>query len=538
MIRLLHRPGHFVVEGQPLADVWPAAAAPGVARALGGAHATGPHRTLTQDLSFAVDQLVEIAIRALSPAVNDTFTALACIDWLGDGLCKIAGGWQPATVHRDAAGRVRVITVTVSFRRLVERAHDKIRQASRGMPAVMIRQLDGLAKVMAYTTSAEQREVLARAGGDDPARERGVGARGGAIEPTCAAATTRCCTAVSSATMAAWPDERGHLKVFIGMAPGVGKTYRMLQEGVAEAESGRDVAIGYLEPHGRDETVAQAEGLEIVPRRQVLYRGKPLEEMDLPAVLARSPELCLIDELAHTNAPGVEHEKRYEDVRDVLDAGIDVFSTVNVQHLESLNDQVTQLTGARVRETIPDEVLSAADEVVLIDLTPEALIARLRAGKVYRPERVQAALNNFFKIENLSALRETALRQVAEDVEVKRLVRSRAPIVASRRGGCRGRAEPAPQAIAERLLALATLGAGLRARRAPRVALGPAPGRRARRARRAPAGPPAEPRGPQAARGAAPARLRCSARACASRRATTSPRSRSTSRVSSAAPTC
>jgi uncharacterized membrane protein len=160
VIRLLHRPGHFVVEGQPLADVWPAAAAPGVARALGGAHATGPHRTLTQDLSFAVDQLVEIAIRALSPAVNDTFTALACIDWLGDGLCKIADRWQPATVHRDATGHVRVITVTVGFRRLVERAHDKIRQAGRAMPAVMIRQLDGLAKVMAYTTSSEQREVL------------------------------------------------------------------------------------------------------------------------------------------------------------------------------------------------------------------------------------------------------------------------------------------------------------------------------------------------------------------------------------------
>ncbi len=160
VIRLLHRPGHFVVEGQPLADVWPAAAAPGVARALGGAHATGPHRTLTQDPSFAVDQLVEIAIRALSPAVNDTFTALACIDWLGDSLCKIAGGWEPVTVHRDAAGHVRVITVTVSFRRLVERAHDKIRQAGRGMPAVMIRQLDGLAKVMTYTTSAEERELL------------------------------------------------------------------------------------------------------------------------------------------------------------------------------------------------------------------------------------------------------------------------------------------------------------------------------------------------------------------------------------------
>jgi uncharacterized membrane protein len=160
VIRLLRRPGHFVVEGEPLAEVWPAAAAPGVARALGGAHATGPHRTLTQDLSFAVDQLVEIAIRALSAAVNDTFTALACIDWLGDGLCKIADRWQPHAVHRDATGRVRVIIVTVGFRRLVERSHDKIRQASRGMPAVMIRQLDALTKVMAYTSSAAQRGVL------------------------------------------------------------------------------------------------------------------------------------------------------------------------------------------------------------------------------------------------------------------------------------------------------------------------------------------------------------------------------------------
>jgi len=252
-------------------------------------------------------------------------------------------------------------------------------------------------------------------------------------------------------------SERGHLKVFIGMAPGVGKTYRMLQEGAAEADSGRDVAIGYLEPHGRAETMALAEGLEIIPRRPVVYRGTPLQEMDLPAVLARKPELCLIDELAHTNAPGVEHEKRYEDVRDVIEAGIDVFSTVNVQHLESLNDQITQLTGARVRETIPDEVLSMADEVVLIDLTPEALIGRLRAGKVYPAERVPAALNNFFKIENLAALRETALRQVAEDVEVKRLVREPAPPVRRDEEGLPALAQDGPQAIAERLLALATL---------------------------------------------------------------------------------
>jgi two-component system, OmpR family, sensor histidine kinase KdpD len=253
------------------------------------------------------------------------------------------------------------------------------------------------------------------------------------------------------------PPDRGHLKVFIGMAPGVGKTYRMLQEGAAEADGGRDVAIGYLESHGRAETLAQAEGLEIIPRRAVSYRGTPLGEMDLPAVLARKPELCLIDELAHTNAPGVEHEKRYEDVREVIEAGIDVFSTVNVQHLESLNDQVTQLTGSRTRETIPDEALSMADEVVLIDLTPEALIARLRAGKVYPAERVPAALNNFFKIENLAALRETALRQVAEDVEVKRLVREPAPVSRRDEEGLPAAPEAGPQAIAERLLALATL---------------------------------------------------------------------------------
>jgi two-component system sensor histidine kinase KdpD len=252
-------------------------------------------------------------------------------------------------------------------------------------------------------------------------------------------------------------DERGHLKVFIGMAPGVGKTYRMLQEGRAEADNWRDTVIGYLETHGRAETLAQADGLEVVPRRPVVYRGTPQEEMNLPAVLARAPELCLIDELAHTNAPGLEHEKRYEDVRDVLDAGIDVYSTVNVQHLESLNDQVERLTGAEVRETIPDAILAAASEIVLIDLTPEALIARLRAGKVYRAERVPAALNNFFKIENLAALRETALRQVAEDVEVKRFVREAPPPARRDEEGLPAIAEAAPQGISERLLVLATL---------------------------------------------------------------------------------
>jgi two-component system sensor histidine kinase KdpD len=233
------------------------------------------------------------------------------------------------------------------------------------------------------------------------------------------------------------------------MAPGVGKTYRMLQEGHAEQELGRDVAIGYMEPHKRPETSALAEGLEALPRRRVAYRDAELEEMDLPALLRRAPELALIDELAHTNAAGLEHAKRYEDVREVLAAGIDVFSTVNVQHLESLNDQVAELTGTRVRETIPDAVLGEADEVVLIDLTPEALIARLRAGKIYPGENIDAALNNFFTVENLLALREVALRQVAEQVEAKRLV------VEEPLGTREERvAAEAPRAVGERLLAL------------------------------------------------------------------------------------
>jgi two-component system sensor histidine kinase KdpD len=236
------------------------------------------------------------------------------------------------------------------------------------------------------------------------------------------------------------------------MAAGVGKTYRMLQEGHAEREAGRDVVIGYLEPHDRKDTIAQARGLEVVPRRHVTYRDTVLEEMDLPAVLRREPELALIDELAHTNAPGVEHEKRYEDIADVLAAGIDVFSTVNVQHLESLNDQVTELTGVRVRETVPDSVLGTADEIVLIDLTPEDLIARLRAGKVYPEQNIDAALNNFFRIENLSALREVSLRQLAENVELKRLVVDQDARPLELRD--EGVEADVPKAVGERILAL------------------------------------------------------------------------------------
>ena len=243
--------------------------------------------------------------------------------------------------------------------------------------------------------------------------------------------------------------ERGNLKVFLGMAAGVGKTYRMLQEGRAEADDGRDVVVGYLEPHGRKETSEQVGDLEFVPRREVQYRDTVLEEMDLPAVISRSPDLALIDELAHTNPPGLEHEKRYEDVQDVLDAGIDVYSTVNVQHLESLNDSVCELTGVRVRETLPDAVLNDADEVVLMDLTPEALLDRLREGRIYPAERIDSALNNFFRIENLAALREVALRQVAQEVESKRLVKEPLGQREDRLAD-----SAATQAVGERLLAL------------------------------------------------------------------------------------
>jgi two-component system sensor histidine kinase KdpD len=227
----------------------------------------------------------------------------------------------------------------------------------------------------------------------------------------------------------------GRYRIFLGMAAGVGKTYRMLAEAQAEAEAGRDVVVGLLETHSRVGTEAMAVGLESVPRRRVPYRSVSLDEMDLPGILARAPELCLIDELAHTNAPGLEHPKRYEDIADVLAAGIDVFSTVNVQHLESLNDQVAELTGVRVRETVPDAELARADEVVLVDLPPEDLIARLSAGKVYPAARVAPALNGFFRVENLRALREVALRQLAENVEERRLIALD------------------PQPIAERLLA-------------------------------------------------------------------------------------
>jgi two-component system, OmpR family, sensor histidine kinase KdpD len=252
---------------------------------------------------------------------------------------------------------------------------------------------------------------------------------------------------------------RGHHKIFLGMAAGVGKTYRMLQEGQAELEAGRDVVIGYLEPHGRAETTAQAAGLEVVPRREVVYRDTVLTELDLDGILRRAPELCLIDELAHTNAPGVEHSKRYEDVETVLDAGIDVFSTVNVQHLESLSDQIADLTGTRVRETLPDRVLADASEVMLLDITPEALRERLRNGKVYPPERIETALANFFTPANLTALREVSLRQVAEGIEARRNPHgaiAESPPAEARSGAELLLDSAVPWAIGERLLALVT----------------------------------------------------------------------------------
>jgi two-component system sensor histidine kinase KdpD len=211
---------------------------------------------------------------------------------------------------------------------------------------------------------------------------------------------------------------RGKFKVFLGYAAGTGKTYRMLEEGQKLKEQGVDVVIGYFEQHGRKDTIAKAEGLEVIPRKHMEYRGTEFEEMDADAILRRKPQLCLVDELAHSNVPGSPFNKRWEDVVTLLDAGIDVFSTMNLQHLESLNDQMFQITGVQVRETVPDWVIKEADEVVMIDLTPEALVNRIKRGVVYDPRKAEQALNNFFKESKLSALRELALRQAALQADV------------------------------------------------------------------------------------------------------------------------
>ncbi len=210
---------------------------------------------------------------------------------------------------------------------------------------------------------------------------------------------------------------RGKHKIFIGMSPGVGKTYRMLEEGHRLRSEGIDVAIGLLETHNRAETLAKAIGLAQIPRQSIACKGAKFTEMDVPAILDRHPQLVLVDELAHTNIPGAEREKRYQDVEQLLAAGIDVYSTVNIQHLESLNDTVAQLTGIVVRERIPDRILETADEVVVVDVTPETLQERLRDGKIYAPEKIDSSLNNFFQRRNLAALRELALREVADNIE-------------------------------------------------------------------------------------------------------------------------
>ncbi|MBW4614211.1 MAG: universal stress protein [Desmonostoc vinosum HA7617-LM4] len=210
---------------------------------------------------------------------------------------------------------------------------------------------------------------------------------------------------------------RGKHKIFIGMAPGVGKTYRMLEEGHALKQEGIDVVVGLLETHGRKETAEKAEGLEIIPRKQIPRGGLILTEMDTDAILKRSPQLALIDELAHTNVPSSVKEKRYADVEIILAAGIDVYSTMNVQHLESLNDLVARITGIVVRERVPDRILEEADELVVVDVTPETLQERLLEGKIYAPQKIQQSLDNFFQRRNLIALRELALREVADNVE-------------------------------------------------------------------------------------------------------------------------
>jgi two-component system sensor histidine kinase KdpD len=209
---------------------------------------------------------------------------------------------------------------------------------------------------------------------------------------------------------------RGKLKIFMGYAAGVGKTYQMLEEAHALKARGVDIVVGYFEPHGRQETIAKAEGLEIVPRKKIEYRDSTFEEMDTDRILARRPQVCAVDEFPHTNVPGSPRVKRWEDVMVLLENGIDVHTTMNVQHLESLNDQIRHITGVTVRETIPDWIVQQADEVVMVDLTPRALLHRLERGVVYRPEQALRAMQNFFREPTLAALRELALREAAHEV--------------------------------------------------------------------------------------------------------------------------
>ena len=210
---------------------------------------------------------------------------------------------------------------------------------------------------------------------------------------------------------------RGHLRIYLGSAAGGGKTYAMLGEGHRRAERGADVVVGFAEAHGRPQTSALLDGLEVVPRARLEYRGASFEEMDLDAVLARRPEIALVDELAHTNVPGSRNEKRWQDIEELLDAGIDVISAVNIQHLESLNDVVEKITGVPQRETVPDAIVRAADQVEMVDMTPEALRRRMAHGNIYPPEKIDAALTNYFRSGNLAALRELALLWLADKVD-------------------------------------------------------------------------------------------------------------------------
>src|SRR5947199_6378300 len=211
--------------------------------------------------------------------------------------------------------------------------------------------------------------------------------------------------------------QTGRLKIFVGAAPGVGKTYEMLLSAHAKAKAGADVVVGVVETHGRAETEGLLRGLEVIPRKRLEYRDQVLEEMDLDAIIARRPQIALVDELAHTNAPGSRHPKRYLDVEELLSKGIDVYSTVNIQHIESLNDVVAQITHVRVRETVPASVFDRAAAIELIDLTPDDLIQPLKEGKVYVPKQAERALEHYFSPGNLTALRELALRRTAERVD-------------------------------------------------------------------------------------------------------------------------
>lgn len=212
-------------------------------------------------------------------------------------------------------------------------------------------------------------------------------------------------------------EGRGSLKIYIGYAPGVGKTYAMLNDANGRLDKGEKIIIGYLESHQRKETESQIGNLEAVPRKSIEYNNVLMEEMDTEAIIARKPDTVLIDELAHTNVPGSKNKKRYEDVEDILSQGINVVSTLNIQHLESLNDVIRQITGITVRETIPDKIIEKADEVVVIDIAPAALQSRLKEGHVYKNDNIARALKNFFRLGNLNALREIALRQTAEEVD-------------------------------------------------------------------------------------------------------------------------